>query len=300
MTKEGYGLQPGEIGALTKEQMSYGDYLCLDVLLSAQKPRSSIHDEFLFVIQHQTSELWMKLVIHEVRAAISAIREDRLRFASKVLVRVARALEQMNNAWDVLRTMTPSEFNPFRAFLEQSSGFQSYQYRTIEFLAGNRNAALLHPHSPRPDIRSELEAVLEQPSPYDETLILLARNGFDIGADACRTSWRHTRGPNDQVLAAWRSVYEATDQHWLLYDLGERLVDFEDYLRRWRFNHVTTVERIIGMKRGTGSSAGVPYLRRMLDVVLFPELWSVRTHIDGLSQSPAPAPSCDAHLDDGG
>src|SRR5882672_1649925 len=291
MTKEGYGLQPGEIGALTKEQMSYGDYLCLDVLLSAQRPRSSIHDEFLFVIQDQTCELWMKFVIHEVRAAIRAIREDRLRFASKVLVRVARALEQMNNAWDVLRTMTPSEFNPFRAFLEQSSGFQSSQYRTIEFLAGNRNAALLHPHSPLPDIESELEAVLEQPSLYDETLILLARNGFDIGADARRTHWRATRKPNDQVLAAWRSVYEAPDQHWLLYDLGERLVDFEDYLRRWRFNHVTTVERIIGMKRGTGSSAGVPYLRRMLDVVLFAELWSVRTHVGGLSQSPTAAGS---------
>jgi tryptophan 2,3-dioxygenase len=280
MTRDGYDKQAPRSGTPAEEQMSYGDYLCLDRLLSAQRPRSAAHDEMLFVIQHQTTELWMKLVIHELRAAIGAIRADRLQFASKTLVRVGRILAQMNDAWDVLRTMTPIEFVRFRESLQQSSGFQSYQYRTIEFLAGNRNAALLHAHAGRPDIGKQLADVLGQPSLYDETLLLLARRGHDIGADARRTDWRATRVPNEQVLAAWQAVYAANERDWLVYDLAERLVDLEDYLRRWRFNHVTTVERIIGMKRGTGSTAGVPYLRRLLDVVLFAELWSVRTRIE--------------------
>ena len=221
----------------------------------------------------------MKLAIHEIGAAAGAIRNDELQFASKTLARVARIVEQLNNAWDVLRTMTPTEFVRFRGSLAQSSGFQSYQYRTIEFLAGNRNSAMLHPYELRPDIKAGLKSVLERPSLYDEVLILLKRRGFDIGADAQRTDWRDTRMPNDAVVAAWRTIYAEPDRHWPLYDLAEKLVDVEDYLRRWRFNHVTTVERIIGLKRGTGSSVGVPYLRRMLEVVLFPELWSVRTEL---------------------
>jgi tryptophan 2,3-dioxygenase len=281
MSEQRGGFQFDEIGALTKEQMSYGDYLSLDVLLSAQRPRSPAHDEILFVIQHQVTELWMKLVIFELRAAIRLIREDQVQRASKTLVRVARVLEQMTNAWDVMRTMTPNEFIQFREYLEQSSGFQSYQYRAIEFIAGNRNAALLHPHTPRPDIRAQLEAILETPSLYDEVLLLLARHGFDIGPDATRSDWRATRTANEHVLASWQAVYAAPERHWALYDFAERLVDVEDYFRRWRFNHLTTVERIIGMKVGTGNSVGAPYLRRMLEVVLFAELWSVRTHVGG-------------------
>src|SRR5690606_20860280 len=216
---------------------------------------------------------------HEIRSTILALREDHLEPAFKMLTRVARIFEQLNNAWDVLRTMTPSEYTEFRAALGQSSGFQSYQYRAIEFLAGNRNLAVLRPHSHRKEVTAELEEILAAPSLYDEALLLLSRNGFDIGADAHRTDWRNIRSENDEVLAAWKAVYGAPDKHWMLYELAEKLVDFEDYFRRWRFNHVTTVERIIGLKRGTGGTGGVPYLRKMLEVVLFPELWKVRTEL---------------------
>ncbi|WP_442578761.1 tryptophan 2,3-dioxygenase [Mesorhizobium sp. ASY16-5R] len=260
-------------------RMSYSDYLRLDRVLDAQEPLSKAHDELLFIIQHQTSELWMKLAIHEIRSAIRAIHDDELQPAFKMLTRVARIFEQLNSAWDVLRTMTPSEYTEFRGSLGQSSGFQSWQYRAIEFLAGNRNLAMLGPHAHRENLVATLEEILSAPSLYDEALLLLARNGFDIGEDASRTEWRETRAENDKVLAAWKAVYAAPQEHWLLYELAEKLVDFEDYFRRWRFNHVTTVERIIGLKRGTGGTAGVSYLRRMLDVVLFPELWKVRTEL---------------------
>ncbi|MEP9385839.1 tryptophan 2,3-dioxygenase [Mesorhizobium sp. KR9-304] len=260
-------------------RMSYGDYLHLERVLDAQEPLSSAHDELLFIIQHQTSELWMKLAIHEIRATIAAIREDRLEPAFKMLSRVARIFEQLTGAWDVLRTMTPSEYTEFRGSLGQSSGFQSWQYRAIEFLAGNRNLAMLRPHAHRPEITAKLEEILADPSLYDEALLLLARNGFDIGEEAQRADWRETRTENPKVLEAWKIVYRDPQTHWKLYELAEKLVDFEDYFRRWRFNHVTTVERIIGLKRGTGGTAGVSYLRRMLDVELFPELWKVRTEL---------------------
>jgi tryptophan 2,3-dioxygenase len=260
-------------------RMSYGDYLHLERVLDAQEPLSKAHDELLFIIQHQTSELWMKLAIHEIRATIRAIREDRLEPAFKMLSRVARIFEQLTGAWDVLRTMTPSEYTEFRGALGQSSGFQSWQYRAIEFLAGNRNAAMLKPHAHRPEITAKLEEILAGPSLYDEALLLLVRNGFDIGAEAQRTDWRETRTENPKVLDAWKVVYRDPETYWKLYELAEKLVDFEDYFRRWRFNHVTTVERIIGLKRGTGGTAGVSYLRRMLDVELFPELWKVRTEL---------------------
>jgi len=259
------------------DRMSYGDYLHLERLLDAQKPVSTAHDELLFIIQHQTSELWMKLAIHEIRSAMAAIRRDELLPAFKMLTRVARIFEQLNSAWDVLRTMTPSEYTRFRGFLGQSSGFQSFQYRAIEFLAGNRNLAMLQPHAHRADLTAELEEILAAPSLYDEALMLLSRHGFDIGADATRADWRATRAANDKVVDAWRAIYAAPDRHWLLYELAEKLVDFEDYFRRWRFNHVTTVERIIGLKRGTGGTSGVAYLRKMIEVELFAELWSVRT-----------------------
>ena len=260
-------------------RMSYSDYLHLERVLNAQDPLSTAHDELLFIIQHQTSELGMKLAIHEIRSAIKAIHRDQLQPAFKMLTRVARIFEQLNNAWDVLRTMTPSEYTEFRDQLGQSSGFQSYQYRAIEFLAGNRNLAMLGPHAHRSDVVAKLEEILAEPGLYDEALLLLARNGFDIGADAQRTEWRSGRTENDQVLAAWKTIYASPETHWLLYELAEKLVDFEDYFRRWRFNHVTTVERIIGLKRGTGGTSGVSYLRKMLEVELFPELWKVRTEL---------------------
>jgi len=260
-------------------RMSYGDYLHLERVLTAQAPLSDAHDELLFIIQHQTSELWMKLAIHEIGSAAKAIHHDQLQPAFKMLSRVARIFEQLNSAWDVLRTMTPSEYTEFRDQLGQSSGFQSYQYRAIEFLAGNRNLAMLGPHAHRSDVVDKLEEILAKPSLYDEALLLLERHGFDIGADAARTEWRTGRTANDEVLAAWKTVYESPGTYWMLYELAEKLVDFEDYFRRWRFNHVTTVERIIGLKRGTGGTGGVSYLRRMLEVELFPELWKVRTEL---------------------
>ena len=257
--------------------MSYADYLDLDHVLAAQKPLSESPDEMLFIIQHQTSELWMKLAIHEIRSARLAIRDNRLEPAFKMLTRVARIFEQLNGAWDVLRTMTPSEYTSFRGALGQSSGFQSWQYRAIEFLAGNRNLAMLRPHAHDATATQTLEAILDEPSLYDEAVMLLGRAGFDIGAE--RASWREQRPESETVMAAWTAVYREPEKHWMLYELAEKLVDFEDYFRRWRFNHVTTVERIIGLKRGTGGTQGVSYLRRMLDVVLFPELWKLRTEL---------------------
>jgi tryptophan 2,3-dioxygenase len=259
-----------------KDAMSYGDYLRLDQVLSAQTPMSSAHDEMLFIVQHQTSELWMKLAIHELKAACGAIAADDLQPAFKMLARVARIFEQLNGAWDVLRTMTPSEYTQFRDDLGQSSGFQSYQYRAIEYLAGNRNLAMLRPHAHRPEILAALEEILARPSLYDEALRLLARRGFALGDETAR-DWRQMRVESDVVQKAWRDVYRDPHTHWDAYQLAEKLVDLEDYFRRWRFNHVTTVERVIGLKRGTGGTGGVSYLRRMLEVVLFPELWTVRT-----------------------
>jgi tryptophan 2,3-dioxygenase len=270
---------PAEDGAEMSfgDRMSYSDYLHLEAILDAQKPLSDAHDELLFIIQHQTSELWMKLAIHEIASAIAAIRADNPQPAFKMLSRVARIFEQLNSAWDVLRTMTPSEYTEFRAALGKSSGFQSYQYRAIEFLAGNRNQAMLGPHVHRADVMRMLEDILTRPSLYDEALMLLARRGFDIGDDANRGDWRAARSPSGKVLHAWEQIYLAPDRYWELYELAEKLVDFEDYFRRWRFNHVTTVERVIGFKRGTGGTSGTQYLKRMLEVELFPELWRVRT-----------------------
>lgn len=257
-------------------RMSYSNYLSLEKVLHAQHPLSTAHDELLFIIQHQTSELWMKLAIHEMRAALKCLRDNDLQPAFKMLSRVARIFEQLNSAWDVLRTMTPSEYTDFRDALGQSSGFQSWQYRAIEFLAGNRNLTLLKPHEHDPDIMRELTAILAEPAIYDEAVALLARNGFDVGEGSV-VNPDGSRGESEKVLAAWAEVYRDPRKYWELYELAEKLIDFEDYFRRWRFNHVTTVERVIGMKRGTGGTVGVSYLKRMLEVVLFPELWRVRT-----------------------
>jgi len=260
-------------------RLTYRGYLRLDKLLDAQEPLSTAHDEMLFIIQHQTSELWMKLAIHELKAICRQIKADELRPAFKMLSRVSRIFEQLNSAWDVLRTMTPSEYTRFRAVLGQSSGFESYQYRMIEFLVGNKNAAMLRPHEHDAVLLSQLETVHREPSLYDLTIRALHRRGFAIDAAVLERDVVATHVADDSVRAAWATVYRDPPRYWELYELAEKLVDFEDYFRRWRFNHVTTVERVIGFKRGTGGSSGVPYLRRMLDVVLFPELWQVRTEL---------------------
>ena len=259
--------------------MSYGDYLRLDKLLDAQHPLTAAHDELLFIIQHQTSELWMKLAIHELNAARRRIADDDLRPAFKMLARVARIFEQLNSAWDVLRTMTPSEYTHFRDALGQSSGFQSYQYRMIEYLVGNKNAAMLRPHEHDAALLAQLEAVRRAPSLYDLTIATLSRRGFAIDARVLARDVAATHVADDSVRAAWAAIYREPERFFELYELAEKLVDFEDYFRRWRFNHVTTVERVIGFKRGTGGTSGVAYLRKMLEVVLFPELWQVRTDL---------------------
>ena len=270
---------PSTEGAKTdfSDQMSYGDYLALDAVLTAQHPLTDAQDELLFIIQHQTSELWMKLAIREITAARDAIREGRLQQAFKMLARVSRIFEQLNNAWDVLRTMTPSDYTTFRDALGPSSGFQSYQYRQIEFMLGNRNHAMLRPHAHRDDITEMLNAELATPSLYDEALALLAREGIAVPDAVLSRDVSAPYEAHDDVIAAWHRVYNAPEKHWPLYELAEKLVDFEDYFRRWRFNHVTTVERVIGFKRGTGGTGGVSYLKKMLEVELFPELWRVRT-----------------------
>jgi tryptophan 2,3-dioxygenase len=258
-------------------EMSYGDYLALDRILDAQHRLSDNHNELLFIIQHQTTELWMKLVIHELKAAIDQVRRDELQPAFKMLARVSRIMAQLIQAWDVLSTLTPSEYLAFREKLGHSSGFQSYQYRTIEFLLGNKNAQLVAPHRHRADISGPLESVLKAPSLYDEAIRLLARRGFRIDAGIVERDWTQPYSANASVEAAWADVYRDTAAHWDLYEFAEELVDLEDFFRQWRFRHVTTVERVIGFKRGTGGTAGVSYLRKLLDIRLFPELWDLRT-----------------------
>jgi tryptophan 2,3-dioxygenase len=263
----------------SRDAMSYSDYLGLDKILTAQQPLSAAHDEMLFIIQHQTSELWMKLAIHELSVTCQLIAADHLQPAFKTLSRVSRILEQLNSAWDVLRTMTPSEYTRFRESLGSSSGFQSYQYRLIEFLAGNKNAAMLRPHLHDRPVLERLEAARQAPSIYDLTIRVLQRRGLPIDRDILQRDVSVSHTADDSVRAAWLAVYRDPSRFWELYELAEKLVDFEDYFRRWRFNHVTTVERVIGFKRGTGGTSGVSYLRNMLDVVLFPELWQVRTEL---------------------
>ena len=259
--------------------MSYGDYLHLDEVLGAQHPRSPEHNEMLFIVQHQTTELWMKLLLHELSAAIRCVAGDELGSAFKMLARVSRIMEQLVHAWDVLATMTPSEYSAIRPYLASSSGFQSWQYRCIEFMLGNKNAAMLKPHGHRPDLLDKVEAAWRAPSLYDESLRLLARRGLPVPASHLERDWTLPYETSDGVEQAWLIVYRDPDAHWDLYQLGEELTDLEDAFRLWRFRHVTTVERVIGFKRGTGGTSGVGYLRKMLDVVLFPEIWKLRTNL---------------------
>lgn len=259
------------------EAMSYGDYLGLDALLAAQRPLSPHHDELLFIIQHQTTELWLKLILHELTAARVHIAADDLGPAFKMLARVARVMNNLIQAWDVLSTLTPSEYTKFRPFLGRSSGFQSYQYRAVEFLLGNKTPALVAPHRHRPDLAGMLERLLHQPSLYDEAIRALARAGLPVAPECLERDFALPYAPHDSVREAWAGVYRDPEHRWGLYELAEKLVDLEDYLRQWRFRHVTTVERIIGAKPGTGGTAGVAYLRKVLEVRLFPELWDLRT-----------------------
>lgn len=259
--------------------MSYGDYLQLDGILNAQKPLSPAHDEMLFIIQHQTSELWMKLLLHELHAAIAHIAADELQPAFKMLARVSKIMEQLVHAWDVLATMTPPEYSALRPYLAQSSGFQSHQYRCIEFAMGNKNPAMLKPHAHNPERLATVQAAFEAPSLYDEALRLLARRGFSVPQSHTQRDWTQPYEASDAVEQAWLQVYRNPKDHWDLYQLGEELTDLEDTFRLWRFRHVTTVERVIGFKRGTGGTGGVSYLRKMLDVVLFPEIWRLRTDL---------------------
>lgn len=261
------------------KRMSYGDYLNIDTILSAQKPLSPTHDEMLFIIQHQTSELWMKLMLHELTAAIKNIANDELGAAFKMLARVSKIMEQLVHAWDVLGTMTPPEYSAMRPYLGQSSGFQSFQYRCIEFALGNKNAAMLQPHAHAPDRLALVQAAYMAPSLYDESLRLLARRGIPVPASHTQRDWSQPYVASKEVEQAWLQVYRDPKAHWELYQLGEELTDLEDAFRLWRFRHVTTVERVIGFKRGTGGTGGVSYLRKMLDVVLFPEIWSLRTEL---------------------
>ena len=259
--------------------MSYGDYLHLDQVLGAQHPRSPDHNEMLFIVQHQTSELWMKLMLHELRAAVAAVAADDLQPAFKMLARVRRIMEQLVHAWSVLATMTPPEYSAIRPYLGHSSGFQSWQYRCIEFMLGNKNAAMLQPHAHAPARLAEVDAALRAPSLYDESLRLLARRGLAVPASHLARDWTLPYPASDAVEQAWLVAYRDPSAHWDLYQLGEALTDIEDAFRLWRFRHVTTVARIIGEKTGTGGTSGVGYLRRMLDVVLFPELWKLRTDL---------------------
>jgi tryptophan 2,3-dioxygenase len=276
MSEQAYN--PGTEGARMsfKDAMSYGDYLHLDQMLDLQHPQTDAHDEMLFVVQHQTSELWMKLAIHELAAARVALNAGEMPKMFKMLARVSRIFEQLNNAWDVLRTMTPADYTTFREALGPSSGFQSYKYRMIEYVLGNRNPNMLKPHEHMPEVHAALAAELERPSFYDDVIRLLFTtvDGPDAEVPVPQLTTPHAAQP--EVQAKWKQVYENVDEYWRLYELGEKLVDLEDYFRRWRFNHVTTVERVIGFKRGTGGTSGVQYLRRMLEVELFPELWHLR------------------------
>ena len=259
--------------------MTYGDYLHLDSLLSSQQPLSNLHDEMLFIVQHQTSELWMKLMLHELQAAMTALVEGNSALAFKMMARVSRIMAQLVSAWDVLATMTPPEYSALRPYLANSSGFQSAQYRCIEFTLGNKNAAMLKPHAHRPELLATVQKAFDSPSLYDIAIARLAAAGLPIDAVHLTRDWRVSHTSSANVQSAWKVVYQAPDRYWDLYQLGEKLTDIEDTFRQWRFRHLTTVERVIGMRRGTGGTSGTGYLRAMLDVVLFPEIWQMRSEL---------------------
>jgi tryptophan 2,3-dioxygenase len=258
---------------------SYGGYLQLEQLLGAQKPRSSHHDEMLFIIQHQTSELWMKLMIHELAAAIEHVKAERLAPCFKILARVKQIQRQLFEQWGVLETLTPSEYAEFRDVLGPASGLQSFQYRAIEFLLGNKDAKRLELYRHDEPTRALLEKLLRAPSLYDEFLRHLARRGMPVPAERVERDWSQPYEAHPAVVSVFKTIYDDTKKYWDAYDMCEKLVDVEENFQLWRFRHVKTVERVIGFKRGTGGSAGAAFLRKVLETALFPELIDVRTHI---------------------
>jgi len=260
-------------------RMTYGEYLQLDQILSSQKRLSDHHDEMLFIIIHQVSELWMKLILHEIRAAIELIEKDEFSPAFKMLARVSKIQSQIIHAWDVLSTLTPSEYMEFRDKLGQASGFQSYQYRMIEFALGYKTDHVLKIYQKDPVLYRELEEAYQAPSLYDVSIKALAKAGFQINPDLLNRDYTEPYKEDATVEAAWLQVYKNVDKYWDLYQLAEKLVDIEDWLQQWRFRHMKTVERIIGHKTGTGGSSGVSYLKKVLDQRFFPELWNIRTKL---------------------
>ncbi|MEI2664998.1 tryptophan 2,3-dioxygenase [Rossellomorea sp. LJF3] len=258
-------------------RMTYGEYLGLDTLLDSQKRLSGHHDEMLFIIIHQVSELWMKLILHETRASIASIQKGELSPAFKMLARVSKIQSQIIHAWDVLSTLTPSEYVQFRDSLGQASGFQSYQYRMIEFSLGYKTRHVLEIYKKDPELLSQLTEAYEAPSLYDVSILALAGAGLPIHEDVKNRDYTKPYSEDQSVLKAWTTVYKNPDQYWDLYELAEKLIDIEDWLQQWRFRHMKTVERIIGQKMGTGGSSGVGYLKKVLDHHFFPELWNVRT-----------------------
>ncbi len=259
--------------------LSYGGYLALDELLGAQRPLTDHHDEMLFIIQHQTSELWMKLAIHELRAAIRFVAADDLGPALKCLARVKHIQQQLTSQWSVLATLTPPEYAKFRGALGKASGFQSVQYRLLEFLLGNKNAAMIEVFRHDPAAQATLQAALDAPSLYDEFLRHLARRGYPVPAEVVERDWAEPYVEHPGVVDVLAQVYTDPGAHWAVYETCEELVDVEDSFQMWRFRHLKTVERIIGHKAGTGGSSGVSFLRRALDLTFFPELYTVRTEI---------------------
>jgi len=268
-----------EDGIHLRPDVTYGGYLKLDAILSAQAPRSGEHDELLFIVIHQTSELWIKLCLHELSAARAQIAGDDLGPAFKMIARVSRIQAQMIQSWDVLATMTPSDYGALRPSLGQSSGFQSFQYRLLDFILGNKNPEALRVHEPDPAVHAELSRALAAPSLYDEAVRLLARRGFAIPANHLDRDLTAPYPSNDAVAAAWLAVYRDPDRYWDLYELAEKLVDLEYRFQQWRFSHLKTVERIIGYKPGTGGSSGVSYLAKALEISFFPELLEVRRRL---------------------
>ncbi|WP_042347281.1 tryptophan 2,3-dioxygenase [Bacillus massiliigorillae] len=262
-----------------KKEMSYGDYLRLDQLLSSQHRLSDHHDEMLFIIIHQTSELWMKLILHELKAAIACIRQNDLEPSFKMLSRVSRIQQQLIQSWSVLSTLTPSEYMQFRDKLGHSSGFQSYQNRLIEFALGNKNARTLAVYQHQTELYPLMVEALNEPSIYDAAIFALAAHGLEIDEKVLNRDWSQNYELNPSIEEAWLKVYRNPKQYWDLYELAEKLVDIGNQQQLWRFNHMTTVERIIGHKMGTGGSSGVTYLKRILDQQFFPELLSLRTKL---------------------
>jgi len=262
-----------------KDKMSYGDYLRLDQLLSAQTPLSEQHDEMLFIVIHQSSELWLKLASHELNRALTCVRKDDFGPAFKVIARVKQIFIQLTQSWNILSTLTPADYLQFRDELGRSSGFQSAEYRKLEFLLGNKNKDMLKVHKSNPDVYQALDVLLNQASLYDEVIQALVRAGFEIDDAQVNRDFTQPYTTNASVLAAWLEVYQRPEEHFELYELAEKLVDIEDAFQQWRFKHMYTVQRIIGQKQGTGGSSGVAFLKRALDVSFFPELLEVRTHL---------------------